>query len=102
MPGFFEVVNARLQPGGEEAMLALRPRFVAAMKAAAPGLLDARLVKLDDGTWLDIVEWDSREAAAAGIAAHHSVPEAVEMGQHIREVLAIHQGAAAEPVASGR
>jgi hypothetical protein len=102
MAGFYEVVHSRLQPGSEEAMLALRPRFVAAIRAAAPGLRDAQLVQLDDGSWLDIVQWDSREAAEAGVAAHGSVPEAVEMGQHISEVLAIHQGAAAEPVASGR
>ena len=102
MAGFFEVVHSRLQAGAEDAMLALRPAFVAAMRSAAPGLLAAQLVRLDDGTWLDIVEWESREAAEAGIAAHHSVPEAAEMGRHVSEILAMHQGVPTEPVPSGR
>jgi hypothetical protein len=102
MAGFYEVVHSRVQAGAEDAMLALRPRFVAAMRTAAPGLRDAQLVRLDDGSWLDIVQWESREAAEAGVAAHGNVPEAVEMGRYVTEILAIHQGAAAEPAASGR
>lgn len=82
-------------------MLALRPAFVDAVRRAVPGLFDARLVRLDDGTWLDIVEWESREAAEAGAAAHRTLPEAAEMGEYINEIVAMHQGAAAEPVRSG-
>jgi hypothetical protein len=101
MSGFYEVVHSRLHPGADDAMLSLRPRFVAAMRAAVSGLRDARLVRLDDGTWLDIVEWESRDAAEAGAAAHASVPEAAQMAGHISEILAMHQGESAEPVASG-
>lgn len=102
MAGFYEVVHSRVSPGAEDAMLALRPRFIAAMRRAVPGLLDARLVRLDDGSWLDIVRWESRAAAEAGAAVHQQVPEAAEMAGHLTEILALWQGEDAEPVDRGR
>jgi hypothetical protein len=55
-----------------------------------------------DGTWLDIVRWESRAAAEAGAAAHRQVPEAAEMAGHISAVLALWRGQDAEPVDRGR
>jgi hypothetical protein len=101
MGDYYEVVHSRVRAGAEEKMLALRPRFVAAMRAAVPGLLDARLVRLKDGTWLDIVRWDSRASAEAGAAAHEGVPEAAEMAGHVIEIIDFMQGDDAEPVAAG-
>jgi hypothetical protein len=60
-------------------MLALRPKFVAAMRRAVPGLVDARLVRLDDGTWLDIVRWEWRAAADDEAATHQHLPEATSV-----------------------
>lgn len=96
MRPFYQVVHARVLDGHEQAMLELRPRFIAAMRAAVPGLIDAHLIRLDDGTWLDIVSWRSREAAAAVDDGHAVVPEAIEMGRHIAEIVAMHQGEAVE------
>jgi hypothetical protein len=83
-------------------MLALRPDFLAAMRRAVPGLVDARLVRLEDGTWLDVVSWASQAGAEAALAAHEQVPEAAEMGTYISEILAIQQGTVVEPPPTAR
>lgn len=57
----YEVVHSRLRDGAEADMLSLRPAMIHAVRDRCPGMLDAQLVHLDDGTWLDIVTWDSRE-----------------------------------------
>jgi hypothetical protein len=40
MGGFYQVVHSRVDAGAEEAMPTPRPRFVAAMRRAVPGLVD--------------------------------------------------------------
>ena len=96
MADYYQVVHARVRAEDEDAMLAKRPAFVSAMKRAVPGLIDARLVKLDDGTWLDIVRWQSRESAEEAVAAHGRVPEAGEMDALVTEVVGFQQGHAVE------
>jgi hypothetical protein len=71
MSEHLEVVLFDVAPGQRDAFLARRPAALAALGAAFPGLLDARLAEFDDGTWIDVVRWRSRaeaEAAAAGLA----------------------------------
>jgi hypothetical protein len=96
MADYVQVVHARVHPEDEEAMLAKRPAFVGAMKRAVPGLIDANLVKLEDGTWLDIVRWESRESAEEAPAAHGQVAEAQEMDALVAEVMEFKQGYAVE------
>jgi Antibiotic biosynthesis monooxygenase len=100
--GYMEIVHARIRPGAESDMLALRPDFVAAMRRAVPGLVDARLVRLEDGTWLDVVTWASQADAKAAVAAHEQVPEAAQMGTYITEILGIQQGVVVEPSPAAR
>ena len=78
-------------------MLGLRPRMIAAMTARFPELLDARLVKLDDGTWMDVVRWSSRDAAERAAAAAGDEPEARAMMELIEEILSFDHGVDAEP-----
>jgi hypothetical protein len=96
MAAYVQVVHARVRPEVEEAMLAKRPAFVGAMKRAIPGLLDASLVKLEDGTWLDLVRWESREAAEKAPAAHEELPEAAAIDALVEEVMEFKQGFAVE------
>ena len=95
----YEIVRSRLRPGAEEEMLRLRPRMIAAVRGRFPELIDARLVKLDDGTWLDMVRWRSREAAERAATAFGEIPEARAMGDLIEEVLSFEHGVDAEPSA---
>jgi heme-degrading monooxygenase HmoA len=79
MPEFYEVVHAKVRAGAEEEMLRRRPELEIAVKEKLPGLLDIRLVRLEDGTYLDVLRWESREAADAAIETFAAVPEAGEI-----------------------
>jgi hypothetical protein len=92
MPEFYEVVHARAREGAEQEMLSRRPALEAAVREQLPGLLDIRLVRLDDGTYLDVLRWESREAADAAIEKFAEVPEAGEIHGFLSEDLAHHRG----------
>ncbi len=88
MPEFCGVVNARVRDGAEE-MLSRRPALEAGVRQKLPGLLDFRL---DDGTYLDVLRWESREAADAATELFAEVPEAGEIHDFLLEGLAHHRG----------
>ncbi len=92
MPEFHEIVYARVREGSDEQMIARRPALEAALRERLPGLLDIRLVRLEDGTCLDVLRWDSRAAADAAIEQYAAIPEAGEIHGFVEEVLAHHRG----------
>ena len=92
MPEFYDVVHARVRDGAEEEMLSRRPALEDGVRQKLPGLLDIRLVRLDDGTYLDVLRWESREAADAAIELFAEVSEAGEMHGFLPEDLAHHRG----------
>jgi heme-degrading monooxygenase HmoA len=79
MPEFFDVVHAKVREGAEEEMISRRPALEAGVKEKLPGLLEIRLIRLDDGTYIDLLRWESREAADAAIEKFADVPEAGEI-----------------------
>jgi heme-degrading monooxygenase HmoA len=79
MSEFYDVVHARVRDGAEAEMLRRRPALEAGVREKLPGLLDIRLVRLEDGTYLDVLRWESRDAADAAIEKFASVPEAGEI-----------------------
>ena len=62
------------------------------MRERLSGLLDIRLVRLDDGTYLDTLRWESRAAADAAVDQYAGIPEAGEIHGFVEEVLAHHRG----------
>jgi heme-degrading monooxygenase HmoA len=92
MPEFYDVVHAKVRDGAEEEMLSRRPVLEAAVREKLPGLLDISLVRLEDGTYLDVLRWESREAADAAIDKFAEVPEAGEIHGFLPEDLAHHRG----------
>ena len=93
MPEFCGVVHARVRDGAEEEMLSRRPALEDGVRQKLPGLLDIRLVRLDDGTYLDVLRWESREAADAATELFAEVPEAGgEIHGFLSEDLAHHRG----------
>jgi acetyl esterase/lipase len=52
-----EMTTFTVDPENTQAMLAARPGMVAAFRADRRGFRSARLVRLDERTWLDFVEW---------------------------------------------
>jgi hypothetical protein len=59
-----------------ETMLARRRQLLDAVRAAFSGPTEARLVRLDDGSWLDIWRWDSAETLRAALEGAPGLPEA--------------------------
>src|ERR671923_2631354 len=79
MPEFYDVVHAKVRHGVEEEMHRRRPALEAGVRQKLPGLLDIHLIRLDDGTYLDVLRWESRAAADAAIERFAEVPEAGEI-----------------------
>jgi hypothetical protein len=66
----------KIDPADTEQMVARRNAVVEAARNAFSGLVDTRLVKLDDHTWIDMWRWDSRAGAQKAIDNARSIPEA--------------------------
>ncbi|MFF5081471.1 hypothetical protein ACFY36_30860 [Actinoplanes sp. NPDC000266] len=63
-----ELTRFRVDPARVAELLSARPRMLADFQADREGFVDARLVRLPDGEWLDIVTWRSPEDFAASRA----------------------------------
>lgn len=96
MAEFFEVVHAKVREGAEEEMLSRRPALEEGVRDKLPGLLDIRLVRLEDGTYLDVLRWQSREAADAAVEKFAEVDEAEEIHAFLPEGLAHYRGEVVE------
>jgi heme-degrading monooxygenase HmoA len=57
--------------------IARRAALIAAMRERHPGLTETRLIKLDNGTFVDTWRWASADAMQAAFA---SVPDMPEVG----------------------
>jgi heme-degrading monooxygenase HmoA len=92
MPEFYEIVHVRARAGIEEEMIRRRPALESAVRDALPGLIDIRLIRLDDGTYLDVLRWESRAAADAAAERYTKIPEAGEIHGFFDSDLAHHRG----------
>jgi hypothetical protein len=81
----FELAQFVARDGEEEALLEERPAMVRALREAFPGALAAWLTRQDDGSWLDVILWQSREAAEEAARRVDEVPEARSWFRHIAE-----------------
>lgn len=66
-----------VDPPDLEELLARRAATICAIRAEHPGLVEARLIRLEDGTFIDAWRWDSAEQMQAALEAA-PVPEARE------------------------
>jgi ABC-type arginine transport system permease subunit len=85
MTQVFELASFTVRHGEEEALLAERPVMIAALRKAFPGLASAWLTKREDGSWVDVILWDSRESAEHSAAHATEVSEAAAWFGHIDE-----------------
>jgi hypothetical protein len=81
----FELAELVVRQGEEEALIAERPAMVRALREAFPAALAAWLTKQDDGSWLDVILWESRDAAEEAARRINEVPEARAWFGHIAE-----------------
>jgi hypothetical protein len=66
-------------------LLEERPAMIDALQRAFPGAFAAWLCRQDDGTWLDVILWRSREEAEDAARRVDEVPEAQRWFRHIAE-----------------
>jgi hypothetical protein len=92
MPRMIQVHNALVDPANADALVALRPRLIDAVRRVRPGLVSATLVRVDERIWQDILEWESREAAEAGDNAEMALPEAQELMALIEQSISADAG----------
>ena len=59
--------------------------MIAALAGTFPGLLGAWLAKRDDGSWVDVILWDSRASAEHAAKHVNAVPAAKAWFGHIEE-----------------
>jgi hypothetical protein len=81
----FELAQFVVRDGEEDAFVAERPAMVRALREAFPTALAAWLTRQSDGSWLDIILWQSREAAEEAARRIDEVPEARSWFRHIAE-----------------
>ena len=75
-------------PADVETMQARRRRLLDVVRAQFGGPSEARLVRLDGETWLDVWRWDSAEDLDAAVAAAPRLAEAGAAFSVTREVSA--------------
>jgi hypothetical protein len=76
----------------EQQFLAKRGAMVEAAKENFPGLIDAMLAKLDDGSYVDAWIWEDRSFCEAAMAKVETVPVVVDWLQHIGEDVSLQFG----------
>jgi hypothetical protein len=80
-----ELARFTIHDGAEPAFLDERPAMIAALRQRFPGCLAAFLTKEDDGGWLDVLLWRSREEAEEAARLVDTVPECKGWFRHIAE-----------------
>jgi heme-degrading monooxygenase HmoA len=79
MPEFYDLAHAKAREGAEQELLRRLPALHAGVREQLPGLLDITLLRIDDGSYIHVLRWESREAADAAIPRFGEVPEAAEI-----------------------
>ncbi|MET7394036.1 hypothetical protein ABZS66_11125 [Dactylosporangium sp. NPDC005572] len=87
-----ELTRFRVAPDREADLLRARPAMLADFRADRTGFVDARLVRLPDGQWLDIVTWNSHEDFAASRAKGANLPGIGAFFAAISEVVSAEEG----------
>jgi antibiotic biosynthesis monooxygenase len=82
-----------------ETLLEARTAMLADFRKDRDGFLDARLVRLADGEWLDIVTWRSAEDFAASRTKGPNLPGILAFFQAIDELVSSEEGTTADGTA---
>ena len=86
MNEFLQIFRARVPQESVAALLDIRPAAIAEARRLCPELLGADLVRVDDGTWLDVLRW-SREDGEEQLMKHAGEFDAVvRMHDLLRDV----------------
>jgi heme-degrading monooxygenase HmoA len=97
MAATVELTRFKVAPDRTEAMLAARPGMLADFRAGREGFLGARLIRLPEDEWLDVVEWRSPEDFAASRAKGADLPGIAAFFATLGELVSDELGTRAEP-----
>jgi hypothetical protein len=97
-----ELARFKVDAESEAEFLAARPAMVEAVLTRVPGLREISLVRLDDGTWVDLVVWSSRGAADRGARIAGALPEARRWLGQVAEDLSMDLGDVIDRAGTGR
>ena len=70
------LVRFTVEPTRADDMIARRADLVAATRRLYPGLVEARLTRVDEQTWLDLWHWESMDHAEDAIRGAADIPGA--------------------------
>ncbi|MEV8394642.1 MULTISPECIES: antibiotic biosynthesis monooxygenase [unclassified Streptomyces] len=70
------ITRFKTDPANDQAMIDKRATLIAAVRESFPGLTEARLGRLEDGSWVDHWYWESAAAMQKALAAAPTIPEA--------------------------
>jgi hypothetical protein len=89
VPQVFEQASFTVRDGHARALLDERQAMISALRRAFPGLVSSWLTRREDGSWLDVILWEDREAAEYSAKHVTEIPEAVAWFSHIDKPLGI-------------
>jgi hypothetical protein len=87
-----ELAAFTVSEGAEPELLAERPEMLAALRQAFPAALASWLTRQDDGSWLDVILWRSRQEAEEAARRIQQVPEAKRWFRYIAESKGVRHG----------
>ncbi|MER6951979.1 antibiotic biosynthesis monooxygenase [Nonomuraea sp. NPDC000554] len=91
-----ELTRFRVPADRADQLLAARSGMLADFRADRAGFLGARLVRLPDDQWLDIVEWNSPDDFAASRAKGANLPGIRAFFDLIDELVSAEEGTTTE------
>jgi quinol monooxygenase YgiN len=87
-----ELTRFRVSPDRADRLLGTRAGMIADFRADRAGFLDAKLVRVSDDEWLDIVEWRTPEDFAASRAKGANLPGIQAFFDQIDELVSMEEG----------
>lgn len=84
---YCQMVRIRPNDGvTEERLLEVRPRFTGGFRADYDDFVDARLHRMEDGTYLDLWRWATKDAAEHSLARRELYPGFQEWSQLVEVI----------------
>ncbi|MEV7992121.1 alpha/beta hydrolase [Streptomyces sp. NPDC086077] len=96
-----EMTTFVVAPDRTSKMLAARPAMLSAFRTDRRGFIAARLVRVAENTWLDMVEWADADAFDASRAKGANLPEIAAFFATIDELVSVRSGVRYDDAADG-
>lgn len=87
-----ELTRFRVSPDHADLLLAARPGMIADFQTDRAGFLGAKLIRMSEDEWLDIVEWRTPEDFAASRAKGANLPGIRAFFDQIDELVSMEEG----------